>query len=193
MLKSKTIRSAFRSYYDKLKSKSTDKDGRIIGIGSTGFFSCHESGPVDRGPTLRLGLPADLKIFAGTKSGTVKDSRTGENVPKGLSFQFDTPEECADFLQLMLEDFQTFVDTIIKGDGTRYYSTWKNVTVIGNPPYKPAQDTANIKSKMKVVSGGLSKAGDEQTGIAVFGDKELIEKVKQVAKKHKGKTYRMVG
>lgn len=184
------LRSAFRSYYDKLKAKPVDSNGRIIGIGSTGFFSCHESGPIDKGPTLRLGLPADLKIFAGTKSGTVKDSRTGEDVPKGLSFQFDTVEECADFLLLMLEDFQTFVDTIIKGDGTRHYSTWQNITVVGNPPY---QNTSNIKSKIRVIPGGVSKLADKQTGIAVFGDKELIEAVKQVAKNHKSKTYKMVG
>ena len=192
MLKTKTIRSAFRSYYDKLRSMPRDKDGRIIGSGQTGFFSCHESGPVDKGPTLRLGLPTPLKIFAGTKSGTVKDSRTGDNVPKGLSYQFDTSEECADFLILMLEDFQTFVDTIIKGDGTRYYSTWKNVTVVGNPPYKTEQNTVDIKSRMTVVAGGKTDS-EEQTGIAVFGDKDLIEEVKQVAEKYKGKTYRMVG
>ena len=192
MLKTKTIRSAFRSYYDRLRSMPRDKDGRIIGTGSTGLYSCHESGPVDKGPTLRLGLPTPLKIFAGTRSGTVKDPRTGDNVPKGLSYQFDTAEECADFLILMLEDFQTFVDTIIKGDGTRYYSTWKNVTVVGNPPYKTEQNTVDIKSRMTVVAGGKTDS-EEQTGIAVFGDKELIEEVKQLAKKHKGKTYRMVG
>lgn len=192
MLNTKTLRSEFRSLYDKLKSKTRDSNGRIIGDGKTGFYSCHESGPVDNGPTLRLGLPTPLKIFAGTKSGTVKDGRTGDSVPKGLSYQFDTVEECADFLLLMLEDFQTFVDTIIKGDGTRYYSTWKNVTVVGNPPYKTEQNSVDIKSRMTVVAGGKTDS-EEQLGIAVFGDKELIEEVKQVAEKHKGKTYRMVG
>jgi len=192
MTNTKTIRSAFRSLYDKLKSMPRDDDGRIKGTGKSGLYSCHPAGPVDKGPTLRLGLPIALKIFAGTKSGTVKEQSTGDDIPKGLSFTFDSTADASDFLELMLEDFQTFVDTVIKGDGTRYYSTYKNVTVVGNPPYKTEQNTVDIKSKMTVVAG--SKADkDEQIGIAVFGDRALIDQVKQVARKHKGKTYRMVG
>tara|TARA_B100000989_G_scaffold254584_1_gene203309 strand:- start:296 stop:712 length:417 start_codon:yes stop_codon:yes gene_type:complete len=129
----KNLRCAFRSFYDKLKQKSTDKKGRIIGRGSSGYLNCYPSGPVDKGPTLRIGLPEDLKMFAGSKYGASKDG-----IPNGLSYQFETVEECADFFALMLEDFQTFVDTIIKGDGTRYFTTWANVTVNYNAPYKKA-------------------------------------------------------
>lgn len=193
MLNTKTLRSEFRSLYDKLKSKTRDSNGRIIGDGKTGFYSCHESGPVDNGPTLRLGLPTPLKIFAGTKSGTVKDGRTGDNVPKGLSYQFDTVEECADFLLLMLEDFQTFVDTIIKGDGTRYYSTWKNITVVGNPPYTSKTDLRLVNGGADVVIANPPYIKEEPIGIAVFGSQSMIDEIKVVVSKHKGKSYRMVG
>jgi len=170
MTKQKTfnnLRSAFRSFYDKLKAKPVDSNGRIIGKGCSGYLNCYPSGPVDKGPTLRIGLPDELKMFAGSKYGATKSG-----IPNGLSFQFETVEECADFFALMLEDFQTFVDTIIKGDGTRYFSTVKNMTVIPGT--------------------GLTPASQKEFGITVFGQQSLIEEVNELVSKHKGRTYKLV-
>ena len=198
---SKAIRSAFRSLYDRMKSKPKNQQGLILGEGKTGLYFCHESGPVDPTPTLRLGLPTALKIFAGTKSGTVRDKK-GQLIPKGLSFDgFKSPEEASQFLNLMLEDFQTFVDTIIKGDGTRFYSTWQNVTVVGNPPYNRSSNMSSTTS-MRLVNG-LSKKDQlisratatiqtEEVGMAVFGSQTMVNEVKKVVEMHKGKSYRMV-
>ena len=130
------IEDAFSSFWNKLKSMPTDKDGLIIGGQKPYKFVCG-SGPIDKGWVLRLGLPKALKIFAGSKYGTVKNPKTGDMEPLGLSFDnFNSAKEASQFLQLMLTDFETFVDTIIQGDGTRYYQQiFGRISVSGNPPY----------------------------------------------------------
>ena len=110
------------SFYKRLSESEMDHNGRIRANSKTGYRYVHAPGPIDKGFTLRVSLPNALKIFAGTKYGTVRDAKTGEKVPMGLSFdKFDTPEQAADFLTLAMEDVASFTHFIVAGDGTRYY------------------------------------------------------------------------
>jgi hypothetical protein len=108
--------------YLKLVNSPKDSNGRLIAQSKSGLKYVFNPGPVDKKFVLRFGLPKTLKQYAGTKYGTVRDTKSGELVPLGLSFDnFDNLEQAADFLKLALEDIRTFVDFVKTGDGTRFY------------------------------------------------------------------------
>ena len=119
-----TIEAILRFYekFQNMTNKGTEYIMSKKADRKVKFAYVHHAGPVCSGNySVRIGLPKELKMFAGTRYGVSKVT----GLPNGFEFKhFETQKEAADFVRNIGNmTIGRFIDFLKAGDGSGRYMT----------------------------------------------------------------------